>query len=67
MSSVCLSRGCYRTKQREREREKEREGEREGGGRGRERERENFTNHKIVILLSMVCYVLYIRDFEFVV
>ena len=52
MSSICLSRVCFTTKEIEREGERERERERE-----REKERENFTNYKIAILLSMVCYV----------
>ena len=57
MSSVCLSRVCYSTKEIERKkREGEGEMERE---RGREKERENFIDYKTAILLSMVCHVLY--------
>ena len=57
MSSVCLSRVCYSTKEIERKkREGEMERERE---REREKERENVIDYKIAILLSMVCHVLY--------
>ena len=56
MSSVCLSKVCYIGRGGEGEREGEREREREREGK-REKERENFTNYKIAILLSMVCYV----------
>ena len=64
MSSVCLSRVCYSTRERGREREKERERERERGrGRKRERgrERTGVTNYKIV------CFVLCLLCLEFVV
>ena len=49
-----MSRVVHKYSWRERERVREREGEGE-----REKERENYTNFKIAILLSMVCYIIY--------
>ena len=55
MSSVCLSRVCYRTKQREREREKERERERERGGGTKKQRGENTLEGKRSLTNSMDC------------